>query len=352
MRQLKASDDGVRLRIDDADDLWTLAQVCRAGANLGMLSHRRDSTTGTQEGGRAKSAERKPMWIEIEVSECVFQPFTDNLRVHGVISEAKIDIGSHHTHLVSPGDEVEVSFEGGLPEVDRSLIRTALAAGTQPKAGLVVVESDEVILFEVTANGIRDVSGFSMRGGGKRADDSTGVRRGFFERVARETKLVFSDQMPLVLCGPGMAREQFEGMLRALGAENLILNAATSIGGRAAANEVLAGGAADAVLGEHELVRQVRAIEDGLSRISTNGAVSYGRDAIAAAAEQGAVETLVIDASLLRVDDREVRRAWERVVGDVETSRGEVIQASVDHDAGQQLVGMGGALALLRWKVD
>ncbi len=352
MRRLKASDEGVRLRVDSPDDLWTLAQVCRAGANLGMLSHRRDSTTGTQEGGRAKSAERKPMWIEIEVSECAFQPFTDNLRVHGVISEAKIDIGSHHTHLVSPGDEVEVSFEGGLPEVDRALIETALAAGTQPKAGLVVVENDEVLIFEVTAHGIRDVSSFSMRGGGKRADDSTGVRRGFFERVARETKLVFSDQMPLVLCGPGMAREQFEGMLRALGSENQILNTATSIGGRAAANEVLAGGAADAVLGEHELVRQVRAIEDGLSRISTNGAVSYGRAAIANAAEQGAVETLVIDASLLRAEDRDVRGALERIVADVEVSRGEVIQASVDHDAGQQLVGMGGAIALLRWKVD
>ena len=89
MRQLKASDEGVRLRIDDADDLWTLAQICRVGANLGMLSHRRDSTTGTQEGGRSKSAERKPMWIEIEVSECAFQPFTDNLRVHGIISEAR-----------------------------------------------------------------------------------------------------------------------------------------------------------------------------------------------------------------------------------------------------------------------
>ena len=115
MRQLKASDEGVRLRIDHVDDLWTLAQICRVGSNLGMLSHRRDSTTGTQEGGRAKSAERKPMWIEIEVSECAFQPFTDNLRVHGIISEAKIDIGSHHTHLVAPGNEVEVSFEGGLP---------------------------------------------------------------------------------------------------------------------------------------------------------------------------------------------------------------------------------------------
>ena len=352
MRQLKASDEGVRLRIDHADDLWTLAQICRVGSNLGMLSHRRDSTTGTQEGGRAKSAERKPMWIEIDVSECSFQAFTDNLRVHGVISEAKIDIGSHHTHIVAPGDEVEISFEGGLPEVDRELVKSALAAGTQPKAGLVVVESDEVLIFEVSGHGIRDLSSFSMRGGGKRAEDSTGVRRGFFERVARETKMVFPDQMPLVICGPGMAREQFEGMLRAVGAENQILNAATSIGGRAAANEVLAGGAADAVLGEHELVRQVRAIEDGLTRISTNGAVSYGLNAIEEASEQGAVEVLIVEASLLRSDDRSIRSRWDGITSAVTTNRGEVIQASIDHDAGQQLLGMGGAIALLRWKVD
>ncbi len=352
MRQLKASDEGIRLRIDDADDLWTIAQICRAGSNLGMLSHRRDSTTGTQEGGRAKSAERKPMWIEIEVLECNFQPFTDNLRIQGIITEAKIDLGSHHTHLVSSGDEVEVSFEGGLPDVDRELVKSALAAGIQPKAGLVVVESDEVLIFEVAARGIRDVSSFSMRGGGKRADDSTGVRRGFFERVARETKMVFAGQMPLVICGPGMAREQFEGMLRAVGAENQILNAATSIGGRAAANEVLAGGAADAVLGEHDLVRQVRAIEDGLTRISTNGAVSYGLNAIEDASEQGAVETLIVNASLLRSDDRVIRARWDGITSAVATNRGEIIQASEDHDAGQQLLGMGGAIALLRWKVD
>ena len=92
-------------------------------------------------------------------------------------------------------------------------------------------------------------------------------------------------------------------MLRAIGADNQIHNVATSIGGRAAANEVLAGGAADAVLGEHELVRQVRAIEDGLTRISTNGAVSYGLNAIEEAADQGAIEVLVVDASLLRSDD-------------------------------------------------
>jgi protein pelota len=352
VRRIKRLDEGVRLRVDDEDDLWTVSQLCRPGTNVGMLSHRRDSATGTQSDSRAKSAERKPMWIVLEVQETAFQPFTDNLRVHGVITEAKIDIGSHHTHVMSPGSVLELTREGGLPAADRALLREALSAGRRAKCGLLVVESDEILVFQVAAHGIRDVSQFTMRGGGKKADDSTSVRRGFFERVAKETRLVFKDHMPLVICGPGMAREQFEAHLRGQGAQNQILNTATSIGGRSAANEVLAEGLADSVLGEHSLIQQVRAIEEGLKRISTGGAVSYGPAAIAEAAEQGAVETLIIEASMLRSGEDEARERWERTAASVEGSGGSIIQASVDHDSGQQLLGFGGAIALLRWKTE
>jgi len=207
MRRIKRLDEGVRLRLDDEDDLWTVSQLCRPGTSVGMLSHRRDSTTGTQSDSRAKSAERKPMWIVLEVQETAFQSFTDNLRIHGVITEAKIDIGSHHTHIISPGSELELTRVGGLPPADRSLLKEALSAGRRAKCGLVVVESDEVLIFQVAAHGIREVSQFSMRGGGKKADDSTSVRRGFFERVAKEVRLVFKDQMPMVICGPGMVEE-------------------------------------------------------------------------------------------------------------------------------------------------
>ena len=109
MRRVKRLDEGVRLRIESEDDLWVLAQLCRPGSMVGMLSHRRDSTTGTREDGRARSAERKPMWILLDATETAFQPFTENLRIHGTIREAKIDIGSHHTHVIGVGDEVEVS---------------------------------------------------------------------------------------------------------------------------------------------------------------------------------------------------------------------------------------------------
>ena len=352
VRQIKTLEEGFRLRIESEDDLWALSQLCRPDSILGMLSHRRDSTTGTQEDGRAKSAERKPMWIVLDIEKTEFQPFTDNLRAHGIIRDANFDIGSHHTHIISPGDEVELEFPGGFVKSDLSLLKETISSGSRAKSALIVVENDEIILFEVTSHGIRDVSQFSMRGGGKRINDPSGVRRDFFEKVAKETIMVFSDDMPMVICGPGLAREQFESMLRSNGSKNKILNAATSIGGRSAANEVLADGLADAVLGEHALVSQIKAIEEGLKRISTNGAVAFGMKFISEAADSGAIDTLAIDANLIRSQDAEVRGNWESILQITELSKGIIIQVSQEHDSAQQLLGLGGAIALLRWKMD
>ena len=72
MRKIRNLDDGFRIKIDHEDDLWTLSQICTPGSIVGMLSHRRDSTTGTQENSRRKVLERKPMWIVLEVQSSSF----------------------------------------------------------------------------------------------------------------------------------------------------------------------------------------------------------------------------------------------------------------------------------------
>jgi stalled ribosome rescue protein Dom34 len=65
-------------------------------------------------------------------------------------------------------------------------------------------------------------------------------------------------------------------------------------------------------------------------------------------AEQGAVECLVIEASLLREEDNTT--TWGSISDVITAGGGTIIQASIDHDAGKQLMGFGGALALLRWR--
>ena len=348
MQQIKRIEDGVRLRVQYEDDLWVLDQMIREGCKVGMMGFRRDQSTGTQASGRAKSADRKPMWIVLDAETTEFQPFTDNLRIHGIISEAELDKGSHHTHAVGPRDEIEISWVGGIPEVDRNLLAQSIQEGGRGRVAIAVVESDEILLFEIAQHGMRQVGDtFTLRGGGKREAKSTEVRKEFLTKVAKQASKAISSDMPIVICGPGMAREQFENYLKATGEGHRIVNVATSIGGRSAANEVMREGAADAVLGEFAMAKQSKLVEEGLKRISTRGAVAYGRAELGSAVEQGSIETLVIEASLLRSDS-----FWADAASSVRANGGNVVQASAEHDAGEELMGLGGAIGLLRWALE
>ena len=118
-----------KLRIESEDDLWSLARLARSGMSLGMLGERRDQTTAGEEGGRAKSAERKKMWIRLRIENSEYQSFSDVLRIHGTIEEAKFDIGSYHTHNIGVGDEVELSSINPFSASDNALLQQVIDAG-------------------------------------------------------------------------------------------------------------------------------------------------------------------------------------------------------------------------------
>ena len=102
MRILKQTENHWKLRIESDDDLWVLARLASTGRHLAMLGERRDTTTA-ESGSRAKAAERKKMWIELRILNTEYQSYSDILRVHGIIEQAPIDIGSvSYTHLTLP----------------------------------------------------------------------------------------------------------------------------------------------------------------------------------------------------------------------------------------------------------
>ena len=331
-----------RIRIDCDDDLWTLARLCVKGRSIGMLGERRDQTTAGQEGGRAKAAERKKMWIKLAIESSEFQTFSDNLRVHGIIEEAQFDIGSHHTHIVEIRDEIELTSQHEFPKVDHDLIAQACSNSGKAKVVIIVVESDEAIMYEITGRGVREVSTWTMRGGGKYtgAKLSEGVSKSFFEKISKEANDSIPEGTPIVICGPGHAREKLAPLIN--GPKKLV---ATSMGGRGAANEVISEGLAGDILSEHAVVQETALLEEAWTRISTDGHVAYGREMIVKALDEGAIETLLITAELVREEN------WESIVSALDDIGAKLVQCSIDHDAGEQLLGMGGAVALLRFKV-
>lgn len=343
-----------RLRVETLDDLWVLARLARRGVSVAMLGERRDQTTAGEEGGRSKQAERKKMWIQLSVQTTEHQSFSDTLRIHGIIEEAPIDIGMHHTHMVELRDDLVLTNTKGFSEMDVQLLKESESASKQGQVALLVVEGDEIILYFITARGLRESATWTMRGGGKRGD----LRQ--HERVASQFRQTIVDgltqqldeMMPLVLCGPGRNRDRMLEDLRGAGHRRPMLSVATSMGGRGAANEVLRDGLAGELLAQHRMVQEVTLLEEAWVRISTNGAVAYGGEAIKKAVQEGAVERLLILADLLRDDSSTCDGSpWSDLVEQITSFGGEIIQCSADHDAGEQLVGFGGAVALLRYSV-
>ena len=117
------------------------------------------------------------------------------------------------------------------------------------------------------------------------------------------------------------------------------------MGGRGAANEVIREGLAGDFLSNHTMVRETALLEEAYKRISTNGAVAYGREMIEKALSEGAIETLLVNADLLRSED------WEDSIKGLSDIGATLVQCSTDHDAGEQLAGYGGAVALLRYRM-
>ena len=344
MRILKREPDMFRLRIECVDDLWYLARLCIKGRSLAMLSTRRDQSTGSGEGERAKAAERKTVWVKLAIESTEFHPFSDDLRVHGIIEEAPFDKGAYHTHILNGMEELELYSDKEFPKVDVDLLKEAVASTGRAKIAILVVENDEVMLFEVTGRGMRDITTWTMRGGGKYqgSKNSEGVISSFFNKVSEEFRELIPEEVPVVIAGPGMARERLQPLLHSISTKL----APTSIGGRAAANEVIIEGLAGELLSDHAMVRETELLEQAWQRIATNGPIAYGKEMLNKALEEGAIETLLITADTLRSS-----KEWQKFAEDLEVIGAKLIQCSSDHDAGEQLVGMGGAVALLRFKV-
>ena len=353
MRILNRTENHWKLRLETEDDLWVLARLASQGRNLAMLGERRDTTTA-ESGSRAKSAERKKMWIELRILNTEYQSYSDILRVHGTIEQAPIDIGSHHTHLIEVGDEIDLTASEAFPEFDVALLNDAIDSSNKSNVAIVVVENDEIILFEVTSRGLREGATWTMRGGGKRGDvrTSEAVAQSFRKQVVKEILSATNRQLPMILCGPGHAREKVKSVVLEIEPERNVRLIGTAMAGRAGANEVIREGLANELLEDHAILKEMQLLDEVWKRISSNGAVAYGEQALVRAMTEGAIETLLVAADLLRNEetklDGELLREWVRRLDGV---GGSLVQCSTDHDAGEQLLGLGGVVALLRYKM-
>ena len=341
MRVQRRHDGTVRLRLEHDDDLYHLDLLLESGDTVRASTERREAAQADRL--RAERGRKKKLTLTLEIEKVEYQPFGQRLRCHGPITEAKRDVGQHHTLLLGPGDDLTLAKPEWAPHHKRRLREAAQPA---VRALAVAVEADSVVLAEVRSYGIRELRALN-RAGGKGTGGET--QKAFFARVIASVADALgsgSAGAALIVIGPGFLKEDLLKQAHADAPEQW--GSATVVtagqGGLAGIHEALRSGKLPQAAAQVQLQRELEAVEllnDALAR----DRATYGAAQLRAALEAGAGERLLILAPETRSPQ------GRQLLALAEQARTEVIEVSPHHHGGEILTGLGGAAAVLRYKL-
>jgi len=109
--------------------------------------------------------------------------------------------------------------------------------------------------------------------------------------------------------------------------------------------DVIGAGVLEKLIGDLQLSREVKLMDEVLLRIAQDGGVAYGRADVADAIGYGAAEEVLITDTLLH--DAEVTRLVEKAEG----MRAKIVVLSSRFEPGERLDALGGIAALLRYRI-
>ncbi len=331
----------IKIRVENADDLWHLHNLVREGDMVRASTYRREDVKTDKV--RPERGEKVRVTLTIRVEGVEFQAFSDRLRITGVIVEGPQDLGRHHTLNVAVDDVLSIIKTWKPHELHR--IEEAVAAAQKPLVSFLSLDDEEALLAHLRQYGVRELATIRAPAHGKMfpSGDAASI---FFQEIHAKLRATDIGEA-LVVVGPGFTRDAFVEYVKARDAPlaSKIHMHGTAHAGMQGIQEALRSGVGAKVFGETRVGYETQLVEKLLEAIATDRPCAYGVAEVAEAVDAGAVETLL-------VSDAVVRDAGiEDLMRAVESARGAVVLVSRHHEAGQKLEGLGGVAALLRFPI-
>ncbi|MFB6183301.1 MAG: mRNA surveillance protein pelota [Haloarculaceae archaeon] len=335
---------------ESLDDLWHLQYVLEPGDRVAGDTTRRIQRDDEQL--RDTGGEREPMWVELAVETVEFAKFANRLRVGGTIESCSREdqLGFHHTLNVETHDELEIEKRWKPDQLDR--IEEAVESAENPDVAIATVEEGEAYVHTVAQYGTEE-----------RARITATTGKGEYARPREELFAELTDVLrrqdvdAIVLAGPGFTKQDaldyIEEEAPDLAAKITTVDTA-GVGDRGV-HEVLKRGAVEEVQTRTRIAEEAELVDELTARIGQGAKVAYGPEAVAKAADYGAIEHLLVLDERLRTErgpDHEWDVDVDAVVETTEQKGGEVTVFSGEFDPGQQLRNLGGIAALLRYRLE
>jgi len=342
----KELDKGIiKLRVDNADDLWHLSHIIESGDLLFGKTYRKEIKKCDKI--RSEKLERVPVKLEIRVEKLEFSKDVMRLRATGVITQGE-EVGSYHTFNIDEDSTITIIKKWKNYQLER--IDRAIKDTLTPKVLIICIEEGDADFGIITQYGIDFPVSISKSIAGKHETSSRDKdKREFFTEISSKTIEIVQkyNLKTIIIAGPGFYKDEFINYLKESKLEilNNIVTENVSTGGRSGIYECIKRGTLEKAQKDLRISIETNAVERLLVAILKNDGV-YGIKAIEKALEYGAVSELLIVDQFLRNNEFEALTEKSR------EHRASIHVISSEHDAGKKLEGIGGIGAILRFKID
>jgi protein pelota len=335
----------VKLVAENLDDIWHLYNLIDEGDLVRAVMFRTDEQKDDKI--RSKKQEKKRMKLGIRVEKVSFHEFSDRLRVHGVIEEGPQDLGSYHTYNIDAETmEVFSLVKEQWKPYQLERIEEAVKQRKQPMLVFVSLDDDSATVAVLRQSGVQHCADVDSRRSGKMYDAKV-TSLEYFGEILSVVKTVKTAESPLIVIGPGFAREHFVryGKEREPEVFKQCRTHATGHAGMNGVHEALKTGIVEQIAKENRVSVETRYVEQLFEEMKKDGLVTYGEKEVEEALCRGAVERLLISDVMVRT------KKGERLLELARNTQGKFIIINTMHEAGKKFDGIGGVAALLRFKL-
>lgn len=352
--QMKLNKGIVKVLPESLDDLWHLYNIILEKDEVHAQTTREMKVE--ERYARPKRGKRVRVFLGVKVEKVLWDRILNRLRVHGIVCEApeKIDVkGSHHTISVTVNKPITiVKTEWPKHHIDR--LKRASKVTAAPII-ITSIDDEEYCVAVLRQYGVDVKTEERTRLPGKLEAEKRSKAVGeFFKRALKSLREAWiSLRSPIVIIGPGFMKKDFVKYVKnaALDVANAIIDVkGVNSGGVGAIHEALRSGVLTKALKHMRIAEETKVMEEVLERLGKGiGNVTYGFTEVERASVYGAVERLLVADTTLRESPDEKRKALEKIMREAEEKGGQITVISTEHEAGTQLLSLGGVAALLRF---
>ncbi len=336
----------IKLVPEDQDDLWILYNIIKPGDRVTA------QTTRDVKQEEGSSGRRIPMILTIIVKDLEFQPFTERLRIRGIVVEGPERYGvkgHYHTLNIRLGKPLNI-WKENWSRYDLELLRRT--SSRRKRVLLIAFDYDEVAIALMSEQGVKILEEFSSNIPGKKEP-------GLFQKGLENYMLMISRKIVeycekyqpdiIVIASPSNLQKRLLDIIRDQVRTHIITDH-VSMGGISGIREVLRRDSIREALKEISIIRAQEILNNFHKFLVKNpDLVAYGIDDVEECVRYNAVDKLVVSEEYLRTYDEEFRRRITSILDEAYRRRAEIVIVPHNSDVGIEVEGLGGIIAVLRY---